>query len=108
MADRRLILHDKLCEILLCPNVGDECRVYFQPPSSVKMKYPAIVYVLNDIDNTFADDGVYLSSRRYSVTLIVNRPDSILIEKLSKLQGSRFNRHYVSDNLNHYVFEVFI
>lgn len=108
MTDSRLILHNNLCEILSCSYSGSECRVYFQPPSSVKMKYPAIVYVLDDIDNAFANDRVYLSLRKYLATLIVDNPDSILIEKLSKLRGCRFSRQYIKDNLNHYVFEVFI
>lgn len=72
---RRLKLHNALCDILSCPNKGPECRAYFQPPSSVKMKYPAIVYALNDIENTFANDGVYLSARKYSVTVIDSDPD---------------------------------
>ena len=37
-------------------------NVYFQPPESVKLKYPAIVYSRNDIMNQFADDGVYSQS----------------------------------------------
>lgn len=67
---RRLKLHNILCAILSCPDKGSECRAYFQPPSSVKMKYPAIVYALDDIENTFANNGVYLSERKYSVTVI--------------------------------------
>lgn len=53
-------------------------NVYYQPPESVKMNYPAIVYALEDIENTFADDGVYLSNRKYLVTVIDKNPDSSL------------------------------
>ena len=60
---RRLMLHELLCESLGCPNRGRECRVYFQPPSTVKMKYPAIVYALDDIENTFANDGVFVCEK---------------------------------------------
>lgn len=105
--NRRLKLHKILCEILECPEHGRECRVYFQPPASVKMKYPAIVYALNNIENTYADDGVYLFSKKYSVTLIDSDPDSSLINKVASLPTSRFNRHYTKDNLNHDVFEIF-
>ena len=35
-------------------------NVYYQPPESKKMNYPAIVYTLEDIESTFADDGLYL------------------------------------------------
>jgi hypothetical protein len=103
---RRLKLHEILCDILSCPTTGTDCRAYFQPPTSVKMKYPAIVYGLSDIENTFANDGVYLSARKYSVTVIDSDPDSELIGKVAGLPTSRFNRHYTGDNLNHDVFEI--
>ena len=103
----RLKLHNILCTILSCPDKGLECRAYFQPPSSVKMKYPAIVYALDDIENTFANDGVYLSARKYSVTVIDSDPDSSLVSKVASMPTSRFNRHYTKDNLNHDVFEIF-
>lgn len=82
-------------------------NVYFQPPESIKMKYPAIVYGLDDIENTFADDGVYLSLKKYSVTFIDKNPDSELVDKLAKLPTCRFNRHYKSENLNHWVFLLY-
>ena len=71
------------------------------------MKYPAIVYALDDIENTFANDGVYLSARKYSVTVIDSDPDSSLVGKVASMPTSRFNRHYPKDNLNHDVFEIF-
>ena len=40
----------------LCDNV------YFQPPTSLQMKYPAIKYSIDDLGNTFADDQVYKQS----------------------------------------------
>ena len=48
----RLDLQTFLEELLESKNV------YFQPPESVKMNYPAIVYALDDIDNVQADNGV--------------------------------------------------
>lgn len=68
------------------------------------MKYPAIVYGLEDIENTFADDGVYLSQRKYSVTVIDEDPDSSIVNKVSVLPTCQFNRHFESNNLNHDVF----
>lgn len=74
MTDRRILFHKLLCEILSCPIEGEQCRCYFQPPESIKMNYPAIVYSLDDVDKTYANDGVYLSNRRYAVTVIDSRP----------------------------------
>ena len=55
MMDRRLLFHEVLCEVLGSRNV------YFQPPESVKMCYPAIVYARNGIKPTYENIGVYLS-----------------------------------------------
>ena len=97
----RLELQTLLEELLESRNV------YFQPPTSVKMKYPAIVYGLEDIENTFANDGVYLSKRKYLVTVIDEDPDSEIVVKISQLPTCRFNRHFESDNLNHDAFTLY-
>lgn len=82
-------------------------NVYFQPPEELKMRYPAIKYNLSDLKNTFADDEVYKQSHHYEVTVIDYDPDGELYKKISKLPKIRFNRHFTSDNLNHYVFTIY-
>lgn len=79
-------------------------NVYYQPPESIKIKYPAIIYSRNDIDNNFADDIVYMQNHTYQIIVIDANPDSEIINKISKLPMCRYNRHYTSDNLNHDVF----
>lgn len=92
----RLKLHEILCGIIN--------NVYYQPPSTVKMKYPAIVYAREDIDNVFADDSVYAQSHSYQITVIDENPDSEIVMAVSKLPRCRFNRHFTSENLNHDTF----
>lgn len=99
--DSRLELHEILCDIL-----GSR-HVYFQPPSSVKMVYPAIVYSRNSISNDFANNLVYKQSLGYTVTVIDEDPDSEIVEKVSKLPMCSFDRHFTSDNLNHDVFTIY-
>lgn len=79
-------------------------NVYYQPPESIKIKYPAIIYSRNDIDNNFADDIVYMQNHTYQIIVIDVNPDSEIVNKISKLPMCRYNRHYTSDNLNHDVF----
>lgn len=74
------------------------------PPESIKIKYPAIIYSRNNIDNNFADDIVYMQNRTYQIIVIDANPDSEIVNKISKLPMCRYNRHYTSDNLNHDVF----
>ena len=82
-------------------------NVYFQPPSSVRMQYPAIVYSRKDVDGRFANDKVYRKLPCYEMILIDKNPDSVFVEKLLDLQYCSFDRHYESDNLNHDVFTIY-
>ena len=82
-------------------------EAYFQPPENQKITYPAIIYHLEDIDNTFADNLVYGQQRVYNVTVISKDPDNDIVDKISQLPTCRFNRHYVADNLNHDVFILY-
>ena len=77
--------------LILRSILGSE-HVYFQPPESRKMLYPCIVYALNDIYLTSADDKTYLEKRRYSVTLVDKNPDSEFVAKLTELPLCRFDR----------------
>lgn len=98
----RLDLQKKLEKFLGSRNV------YFQPPATVKMKYPAIVYELDDIDISSADDLNYLYNKRYSITIIDADPDTKYADQfIATFRGARFDRYFVSDNLNHYIFTIY-
>ena len=97
----RLDLQTKFEEILGSRNV------YYQPPASVKMQYPAIVYRRKGIDTRFANNVVYMHSTSYEVVLIDKNPDSEFIDKILRLPYCSYDRHYTSDNLNHDVFTIY-
>lgn len=97
----RLELQTTLEEILGSRNV------YFQPPSSVRMQYPAIVYSRKDIEKRSADDSAYHKLPSYEVILVDKNPDSKYIERIFDLPYCSFDRHYESDNLNHDVFTLY-
>ena len=44
---------------------------------------------------------------RYMVTVIDSDPDSKIVNRVSMLPYCYFDRHYVQDNLNHDVFEIY-
>lgn len=98
---KRLELHQKLVDILGSGNV------YFQPPSTLIMKYPAIRYKRSDISNTYAENNVYMQSYHYDLTVIDRDPDSEIVKKISTLPGIKWKQHYTSDNLNHDVFTIY-
>ena len=97
----RLNLQTKFEEILGSRNV------YFQPPATVSIKYPAIIYSRRNIENVFAGDTIHIQRPSYDVVLIDKSPDSPYIEKLMRLPYCRYDRHYVSDNLHHDTFTIY-
>lgn len=100
--DRRLELHDILCEIM-----GDPKRVYFQPKVNIRLDYPCIVYSRDTADSEFADNRPYKWNTRYQVVYIDRKPDNDVIEKLIALPMCRHDRSYVSDDLHHDSFNLY-
>lgn len=82
-------------------------NVYFQPPASVSMKYPCIVYQRDYQDNKFANNLPYSQTKRYAVTVIDRNPDSEFPDKVAALPLSSFTRHFTADNLNHDVYNLY-
>lgn len=82
-------------------------NVYFQPPESIQIKYPCIIYNRNSDRPRFANNKMYANKILYNVTLVDKNPDSSILEKFYTLPLCSFNRHYVSENLNHDVFSIY-
>jgi hypothetical protein len=97
---RRLDLHEVLCDALGSRNV------YFQPPESKKLNYPAIVYNRQNRDVTPADNMAYIGEWVYQVVVIDKNPDSLIVERVADLPLTRYVRSFKSDNLNHDVFLI--
>ena len=100
---KRLEFHEILVNVLGSNNV------YFQPPESVKMKYPCIVYHRGEVDprTAYADDILYRVKKAYVVTVIDANPDSLIPDEVQKLPYSRLTRSFTKDNLNHDVFTIY-
>ena len=101
---RRLLLQKELEDL-----TGHD--VYFQPPSSpsnVIRSYPCTIYTLSDIYSLRADDRNYKNQRRYQVTYITKTPaDPLIDEFVEHFRQIRFSRHFTSDNLNHYIYDLY-
>ena len=124
--DRRIRLHEAICkkfgEIGIwvwdpfnfeTDNVTAAIRneapkhVYFQPPASLKLAYPCIVYKLEDIPQLYANNMPYQWYHAYQLTVIDRDPESKIREKIAELQTAKFQRFFVADNLNHFVFRIY-
>ena len=93
--DRRLSLQEILVNILGSNNV------YFQPPETIRLQYPCIIYERSDINKKYADNRAYMSMVRYSLTLITRSPESDLVKAILELPYCSYDRYYAADTLNH-------
>lgn len=99
--NNRLALQTKLEELLGSKNV------YYQPPENLKMEYPCIRYSKSRISSRHADNMKYVNKISYDIMVIDKHPDNVVIEKILELPLSSYDRHYVSDNLNHDVIRLY-
>lgn len=97
----RLELQSKLEELLGVKHV------YYQPPETIKMEYPAIRYSRTSISTRSADDRIYSKMKRYEVIVIDRKPDNDVIDKLLELPYCSLDRSYKADSLNHDVFTLY-
>lgn len=100
MENSRLSLHQALTSIT--PNV------YYQPPETLKMKYPCIVYALEAMPTKFADNGKYKVNRKYGLVVLDRDPESPIIERVLELPMTSMGRPYSADNIWHTPITIFI
>lgn len=101
LLNKRLGLQAQLVELLGTQNV------YFQPPATIKMSYPCIVYQLEDFFVTNADDIMYNHKNRYQLTYIDRNPDSDIPLQLQAMEYCDLASTFITDGLNHYVFTLY-
>lgn len=98
----RLELDDELRLLL------GNSHTYFDPPESIKMKYPCFVYSMDDMDQKWANNHHYLDKNRYSITYITKDVESDIAKRFFEaFPASSFERKYSADNLWHYVFSLY-
>ena len=99
--NRRISLHRKLEAVLGSKNV------YFQIPTGTKLQYPCIVYNLATANDIHANDQIYKRLYRFTLTYITKDPDDPKRDAIDNLQYCAFDRFFVNDNLNHYVYTIY-
>lgn len=128
---QRLDLHERICEAVgklgqwkwdpfnfeIGDLSDDEVRlaiaqeapkhVYYQPPASVKLSYPCVVYRLEDMPAIFANNNPYILHHVYQLTVIDRDPESELREIIAELPTCAFQRAFVADNLHHFIFRIY-
>lgn len=98
---RRIELQVMLEELLGSRNV------YFQPPATLRLSYPCIVYHRDPIQIQRADNMNYKRDVRYNLTYITREADHMdFIQKVLDIPKTSHNQSYTSDNLYHEIFQI--
>lgn len=81
---------------------------YFNPPETIKLSYPCIVYHRENGDSKYANNKLYRYIESYSITVIDRNPDSEIPKKIQEaFELCHFERFFISDNLNHWVLRIY-
>lgn len=100
--EKRLKLQKELEDIL-----GTR-HVFFQPPETLKLTYPCIVYTREPKSISRADNNAYRITDRYTVTLIQKSPEDNFVDSLlTHFQMIEHDQHFAVDNLYHDIFTLF-
>lgn len=100
--DKRLEFDAKIREVLGSNNV------YFQPPETMKMSYPCIIYFKNNLPLTHANNGIYKQKQGYTLTYVDKDPDSEMPNTiLHAFRYCRIDSYYRSEGLNHTKFTIY-
>lgn len=99
---KRLQLQQEFEDILGSKNV------YFQPPETMKMNYPCIIYFKSPLNLKKADNKVYNYTQGYSITYVDKDPDSeVPYTILKHFSYARIDSYYRAENLNHTKITIF-
>ena len=97
----RVELRSKLEELL-----GSK-EVYYNRPEDRLMEYPAIVYSKIKPRTAHAGNSIYKIDSQYELTVISNRPDNPVLDKLIQFPYCAMDRLYKADNLYHNTFTLY-
>lgn len=104
MEVNRLELSTLLSSIM--EECGEEPHLYFQPPESVKLEYPCMIYRLRTMTSRKADDKPYYKTIGFDITYVTRSPNSSVPSRMLSEQYMNFDRYYTSENLHHYAYTI--
>ena len=82
-------------------------HVWFQPPSSVYLAYPCIIYNLAGKDTLHADDIKYRTLNKYTLTAINHDPEASFLADLEELKYCAYDRCFSIDGLYHTTYTLY-
>lgn len=107
MARSRLELQTILEGIMSEFVTDNKQHVWFQPPSSVYLTYPCIVYSLSSKDTWHANNSKYNTFDKYTITIMTRDPESPIPARVEQLKYCSFDRVFAVDGLWHMTYSLY-
>lgn len=83
-------------------------RVYFDPPKSIRLVYPCMIYTRSQGQTRHANNMPYTFYQGYELTYVDANPDSGMTKTIAMaFPTCYYNRHYTADGLHHDVFTIY-
>lgn len=83
-------------------------NVYFQPPESIKLNFPCIIYNREQPKVERADNVRYKKDTCYSLKYITTDPNTSVPDNIADyFTYCEINRYYIADNLTHVSLTLF-
>lgn len=105
MARSQSQLQLNLEELMKDINEDWEKYVFFQPPTVLPT--PCIKYERDSSYVSHADNLKFFFLKRYQVTVIDRDPDSLIPDAVEALPHCRFDRFFIANGLNHWVYNLY-
>ena len=102
MEANRLELREKLSQFML--DCGETPKLYFQPPESVKLEYPCMIYHLRTMSSRKANNRPYHKTIGFDITYITRSHSSKVPDRMLDEPLFSFDRYYTAENLHHYAY----
>lgn len=81
--------------------------VYYEPPSSIQMSYPCIVYHYTNDRDDYADNKRYFANKQYTVTVMDPDEDSLLAERVKDIPYCSLASRYSTEGLTYWVYTLY-
>lgn len=80
---------------------------YIQKPLNVKLTPPYVVHELDGDWVARADNTVYASMNKYTVTLVAREPDTPIFDVIRVLPYTKFDRRLIVGGLYNFIFTTY-
>lgn len=79
----------------------------YQPPGTLYLQYPSLVYHVIDIETDYANNEIYSATIVYEVTYISRDvTDNTPFQMIAEIPYTTFSNAYVVDKLNHTLLNI--